>query len=208
MLSARSPPQSPSAHSLTSPSSGGGLRQRPLPFHGRDSSQVQGQTWAAWGSSSPARGLSREGWATAGTHVPPRGWGQPSRGTMARPTLLFAPQPSLGSGGGHLGKPDAQASLTQALPADPFQGPSWALGGWVHDALRGGEQRSLSVWPAPLMLTQKCPFQRALYPWVICGSCSTQDLSSHKPVEYHSLTKNPQSQVSVFPGQKAPPQKW
>ena len=106
---------------------------------------------------------------------------------MAHSALCSIAQLGAG-GGGHQGKPDAQASLTQALPADPIRGPSWALGGRAYHALRDGEKRSLCEWPAQLMLTQKHPFQRALYPWVICGSCPTQDLSPHKLVESNEVS--------------------
>lgn len=110
------------------------------------------------------------------------------RGPWHGPLCSLLHSPVGGGGGGHLGKPDAQASLTQALPADPIRGPSWALGGRAYHALRDGEKRSLCVWPAQLMLTQKHPFQRALYPWVICGSCPTQDLSPHKLVESNGVS--------------------
>lgn len=56
----------------------------------------------------------------------------------------------------------------------------------------GMERRGPCVWwPAQLMLTQKPPFQRALHPWVICGSKHVP------PVESHSLVyQEPQGCIS------------
>lgn len=73
-----------------------------------------------------------------------------------------------------------------------IRGPSWAWG--MGLPCTEGWREVTSVWPAQLMLTQKHPFQRALYPW---GDLWV--LSHIGPVlpnlwnfmESHSFTKKP-----------------
>lgn len=74
-----------------------------------------------------------------------------------------APWPSLGMVA--LEKPDAQASLAQALPADPIQGPSWAvMGGGAYYVLRDGEKRTLCVVACPADANTETPFPKGLAP--------------------------------------------
>ena len=134
VLSAYSPPQSPSTRSLASPSWGVGSGRDPCPSRDatplkpRDKPGPRGAPLLLAGSPGKAgQWLGHTHHQGAGDS-PPEG---PGRG----PLCSWLHSPVWGGAVGHPGKPDAQASLTQALPADPFRGPSWALGGRAYDAL-------------------------------------------------------------------------
>ena len=94
-----------------------------------------------------------------------------------------------------LEKPDGQASLAQALPADPIQGPSWAvMGGRAYYVLRDGEKRTLCVVACPADANTETPFPKGLAPM---GDLWVQACPPHKPVKSHSLVyKEPQSCIS------------
>ena len=149
--------------------------------------------------SSPGTNLGRVGLLFCSRALPGRlvnGWD--TRTTKGLGTALLRDQGVAHSAPGSTAQSGVGRWVTQENPMPrpashrlclltPLgaQAGRWGDGLTMHS---DREKRSLCVWPAQLMLTQKHPFQRALYPWVICGSCSTQDLSPHKPVESHGVS--------------------